>query len=147
MCDPIVVTDELKAVAEWVFWGGPPWAILRNGTHFLYQVMDYGRLADARTALRQVPQEVWIMALDQAYPGIVSKRSYWFWSRVFGRAPNTKEHDWMASRHIVDATPRAGLSKERRYRLAERTHRLGRAGKIPSPFATDRQGRATRPTL
>lgn len=128
VCDPVRVTPRIREIAEWVFWRGPYWAILRNGVRFLFQVMDYGRLNHVRDAYQLLPAALWRKALDEACPKTLSRGSFFLWSRVFGRDPHASGHNWASGRHVQDArSGRWALPAEEQYRLAERAHHAAAA--------------------
>ena len=119
---PLALTPERRRIAECVYWQGPAWQILRNGVCYLHLVMDHGRMDDARHTLLDIEDHLWIRALNEARPGMISRGAFFLWSRVFAMDPLDSPHDWAASRHMHDVHPWAGLSRKRRYEIAEREH-------------------------
>ena len=117
---PLRLTPERSAIADRVWWHGPPWTALRNAAHYLWHVMDYGQPDDVRHALRDVSQETWTWALDEARPGLLSKGSYVLWSLAFDRIGIDDPCDWPDCAHRLDRRP---LSGESRARLREREER------------------------
>lgn len=76
---PLPASGGLEAVAERMWWNGPPWTILRNGPSFLRHVMDHGRPDDVATCERVVPAELWTQTLLEAKPGSMSRTAHrWF---------------------------------------------------------------------
>ena len=112
--NPLSRTPKRWEIANRVWWNGPPWTVLRNASHYLWQVMDYGTHEDIRHALRDVTEDSWLRALDEARPGLLSKGSYVLWSLVFGRMHlDDPPCDWPDSAHRSDVRPLAGESRER----------------------------------
>ena len=138
--DPVAWTSERQRIAERVFWQGPSWGILRNGVAFIHQIMEHGWLEDAAYAHRNLPRALWTKALDAATPKKVSRRSFWFWSHVFGRDPDASPHDWADSRHIGDALPRGRLTRVQRRIIAGREHQEGQRGERAFPGAGQEAG-------
>lgn len=110
---PLPRTEKRWEIADRVWWGGPPWTILRNASWYLWHVMDYGRDADVRHALEDLPAQAWRRALDEARPGLLSKGSYVLWSLVFGRIEPGAVCGWPDNAHRLDAKPLAGQDRER----------------------------------
>ncbi|MCY3793718.1 MAG: hypothetical protein OXG51_05010 [Gammaproteobacteria bacterium] len=106
--NPLRQTPERSAIADRVWWNGPPWTILRNAAHYLWHVMDYGRPEDVRHTLRDVSRETWIWALDEARPGLLSKGSYVLWSLTFDRIGLDDPCSWPDSAHRLDCRPLSG---------------------------------------
>ena len=75
--------------------------------------MDYGQPDDVRHALRDVSQETWTWALDEARPGLLSKGSYVLWSLAFDRIGIDDPCDWPDCAHRLDRRPLSGESRER----------------------------------
>ena len=110
---PLALTPRRAAIANRVWWNGPPWTVLRNAAHYLWHVMDYGRVEDVAHALRDVPRETWLWALDEAGPGLLSKGSYVLWSLHFGRMePDGPPCPWPDAAHRLDCKPLRGASRE-----------------------------------
>ncbi|MCY3768857.1 MAG: hypothetical protein OXG56_05765 [Gammaproteobacteria bacterium] len=112
---PLVRSPERWKIAGRVWWNGPPWTVLRNASCYLWHVMDYGNTEDLRFTLRDLPPTLWIYALDQARPGVVSKGSYVLWSLVFERMALDDPCDWPDTAHALDCRMLAHDSRERMY--------------------------------
>ena len=120
--NPLARTAERWAIADRVWWNGPPWTVLRNASCYLWHVMDYGRDEDIDHTLRDLPPSIWTRALDQAKPGLLSKGSYTLWSLVFDRVSLGWQCDWPDAAHALDYRMLSGESRERlrqRLRRAE----------------------------
>ncbi len=111
--NPLQSTPDLWAIAGRVWWNGPPWTVLRNSSYFLWHVMDYGNTEDTRHTLKNVSEEVWIRALDDARPGLLSKGSYVFWSLAFDQMEVDEPCHWPDSAHRLDHRPLRGESRKR----------------------------------
>jgi len=119
--NPLKSTPRLWSIAQKVWWNGPPWTILRNSSYFLWHVMDYGRTKDIRYALSNIPEQTWMLALDEARPGLLSRGSYVFWSLAFDRIAPADSCDWPDSAHRLDHRP---LRRESRERMRMRQRRV-----------------------
>ena len=64
-------TPRRAEIAGRVWWNGPPWTVLRNASHYLWHVMDYGGRDDVRFTQVDVPGEFWCLALEEARPGVL----------------------------------------------------------------------------
>ena len=112
---PLSRTPARWAVAEWVWWNGPPWTVLRNGSQFLWSVMDHALPGHLRLMLREVPEERWRRALAEATPGRLSKGSYVYWSLAFDCMDLDAPCDWPDDAHVRDYRPLANESRARLY--------------------------------
>ena len=83
--NPLRQTPQRLDIANRVWWHGPAWTVLRNASHYLWHVMDYGQDKDVGYTRRDVPDTLWLQALEDARAGLLSKRSYVLWSLVLGR--------------------------------------------------------------
>ncbi len=119
--NPLESTPRRWAIAGRVWWNGPPWTILRNSSYFLWHVMDYGDTEDIRHILKSISEQAWILALNEARPGLLSKGSYVFWSLAFDRIRIDEPCDWPDSAHRLDYRP---LRNESRERIRERQRRI-----------------------
>ena len=129
---PLKHSPERDRIAGYVWWNGPPWTILRNASHYLWQVMDYGDMDDIQFTLKDVPRRLWLAALDDARPGQLSKGSYELWSLVLGRVKcEDPPCDWPDNAHRLDVRPLANDTRERLYERHRRAHerRVSRAEK------------------
>jgi len=102
---PLELTPERHAIASRVWWNGPPWTVLRNSSHFLWHVMDYGSTEDVRFALRDTDEQLWVQALKDARPGLLSRGSYKFWSLAFDQMRPGEKCDWPDTAHRLDYRP------------------------------------------
>ena len=119
--EPLAKTAKRWEIAGRVWWNGPPWTVLRNGSQYLWHVMDYGRDGDIEHTLRDLPPSLWTRALDRARPGLLSKGSYVLWSLAFDRVSLGWQCDWPDGAHALDCRM---LSGECRERLLERQRRV-----------------------
>ena len=127
--NPLKGSAQRFRIAGRVWWNGPPWTILRNASHYLWHVMDYGRADDIEFTVKDVPRPLWLAALDDARPGLLSKGSYELWSLVLGRVKcEDPPCDWPDNAHRLDVRPLAGETRER---LRAR-HRLARERRLKS---------------
>ena len=39
--DPVIATDTLRAIAERIWWNGPPWTVLRNSVRFIQHAIGH----------------------------------------------------------------------------------------------------------
>lgn len=122
-CDtPLRRSSRRWEIAERLCWNGPPWALLRNASAYLWHVMDYGTDADLHHALRDVRPGLWRRAIKQARPGLLSRRSYMCFSILLGEKPPEWVCDWPEEAHRLDVRPLANASREAlrcRYRRRE----------------------------
>ena len=113
--DPLRETPARRAIAHRVWWNGPSWTVLRNASHYLWHVWDYGTDEDIAFTQADVPKRLWIRALAAARPGLVSAGSYVFWSYVLGLMSGEEICDWPQTAHRYDYKPL--VSDERAERL------------------------------
>ncbi len=109
---PLLKTPQRWAIASRVWWHGPPWSLLRNASWYLYYVMDYAEPDDLAYTVHDIPKELWLGALDEAAPGLVSKGSYLLWSLLFGRLEPGARCAWSDRAHRLDYRPLANDTKE-----------------------------------
>ena len=107
---PLPMTPESRRAALCVWWNGPPRAILRNASFFLWRVWDYGREDDRDYAVEHIPQAAWLRAIDDAVPGEVSRGVVSYWGRRLGRIKDHEFVNWPDRAHIHDCRPHAGMS-------------------------------------
>lgn len=107
---PLPMTPESRRVALCVWWNGPPWAILRNASFFLWRVWDYGREGERDYAVEHIPEADWIRAIDDAVPGEVSRGVVNYWGRRLGLIKDDEFVNWPDEAHIHDCRPHAGMS-------------------------------------
>lgn len=120
---PLKHSSERHRIASYVWWNGPPWTVLRNASHYLWHVMDYGQADDIHFTLKDVPRRLWLAALADARPGQLSKGSYELWSLVLGRVKcEDPPCDWPDNAHRLDIRPLAGDTRERLYERHRRAH-------------------------
>lgn len=125
---PLAGSPERFRIAGYVWWNGPPWTVLRNSTHYLWHVMDYGITKDIQFTLRDVPAVLWNRALDQAGQGRVSKGSYVLWSLVFGRMALDEPCKWQDAGHLRDCRPLANDPRQTTYYRHARHHQYRLTG-------------------
>ena len=99
--------------AAYVWWRGPPWALLRNASFFLWRVWDHGTPDDVARAVNDVPAAAWRRAIDDAVPGEVSRGAMSLWARRYRLIRDGEYVDWPDAAHLHDQRPFAGM------RLAE----------------------------
>lgn len=115
-------TPRRMEIADRVWWNGPPWTVLRNASNYLWHVMDYGRVEDVRFTQTDVPCGLWKQALEEARPGLLSKRSYVLWSLVFDRIKPGELSGWPHTAHRMDWRPLEWATREQLYLRHERRH-------------------------
>ncbi len=129
VCAPLPKTNERWRIANYVWWNGPPWTVLRNAHVYLWHVMDYARYEDITFTLNDLPKPLWLDALDAATPGALSKGSYILWSIWFERGDiDVRMREWPDEAHRLDFRPHRNTPRERIY---ER-HRLARLKSDPT---------------
>ena len=129
--NPLPRTPQRWAIAGRVFWRGPQWAVLRNATHYLWHVMDGVSYDEIQFTLQDVERELWIQALKEARPGLLSKGAYIAWSLYFDLMQPPATCDWPNTAHRRDVFPTAHYTRADLYRRAELRHRKVKAGLIP----------------
>ena len=82
---------------------------------YLWHVMDYGSDEDIAYTRRDLETSVWLRALDEARPGLLSKGSYVLWSLVYDRIALGTICDWPDTAHRLDYRMLAYESRERLY--------------------------------
>ena len=112
--NPLRETPSRRAIAHRVWWHGPAWTVLRNASSYLWHVWDYGTDEQIAFTRTDVPERLWIRALEDARPGAVSAGSYVFWSYVFGRMSGEEICDWSARAHRHDYKPLVGDERAER---------------------------------
>ena len=128
---PLPRTPERWAIAGRVFWRGPEWAILRNAVHYLWHVMDGVSHDELQFTLQDVERELWIQALQEARPGLLSKGAYIVWSLHFGLMQPLDPCDWPDTAHRRDFRPIAHCTRADLYRRAALHHGKRKAGLAP----------------
>ena len=129
--NPLVRTPERWVIAGRVFWRGPQWAVLRNAVHYLWHVMDGVSSEEIRFTLQDVERELWIQALKEARPGLLSRGAYIAWSLHFGLMQPLDTCDWPNTAHRRDVCPTAHYTRADLYRRAALHHNKRKAGLIP----------------
>ena len=131
MGHPLARTPERWAIAQRVFWRGPPWAVLRNASHYLWHVMDGLSHDELQFTLRDLEPALWVQALREARPGLLSKGAYIAWSLHFGLMQPLDDCDWPDAAHRRDLRPTARYTRADYYRRAAMHHRKALAGAVP----------------
>lgn len=108
---PLPLTATTERVARSVWWNGPAWSILRNGSFFLWRVWDYGTEDQTRAILDAVPASAWLRAIDDATPGEVSRGATMLWALRFGRIGPLDYVDWPDTAHLRDYRPLKDLTR------------------------------------
>lgn len=124
---PLALTADRERIAGRVWFQGPSWTVLRNASHYLWSVMDYGATEDIACTLQDVPRSLWIKSLKNARPGKLSRGAYVVWSLAFGLIAPGTGCDWPDNAHLRDVRPLANATREQLY---ER-HRHGRTPAHP----------------
>ena len=106
---PLAATPRRIETALCVWWHGPPWAILRNASFFLWRVWDHGGAADVEHALHDVPAPAWLRAIEDAVPGEVSRGAVSLWARRFGVIGDADYVAWSDAAHLHDHRPFRGM--------------------------------------
>lgn len=78
---------DVIAVAPRVIWFEPPEKALADPIRFLAYLMAYGSAEDVATIRRYVDDDGLREALDNAPPGVIDPRSWWYWNAVVDRYP------------------------------------------------------------
>ena len=124
---PLALTADRERFAGRVWFQGPSWTVLRNASHYLWSVMDYGATEDIACTLQDVPRSLWVKSLKDARPGKLSRGAYVVWSLAFGLIAPGTGCDWPDNAHLRDVRPLANATREQLY---ER-HRRGRTPARP----------------
>ena len=124
---PLALTADRERIAGRVWFQGPSWTVLRNASHYLWSVMDYGATEDIACTLQDVPRSLWVKSLKDARPGKLSRGAYVVWSLAFGLIAPGTGCDWPDNAHLRDVRPLANATREQLY---ER-HRRGRTPAHP----------------
>lgn len=124
---PLALTADRERIAGRVWFQGPSWTVLRNASHYLWSVMDYGATEDIACTLQDVPRSLWVKSLKDARPGKLSRGAYVVWSLAFGLIAPGTGCDWPDNAHLRDVRPLANATREQLY---ER-HRRGRTPARP----------------
>ena len=124
-------TPERWAIAKRVFWRGPPWAALRNASHYLWHVMDGLSHDELLFTLGDLDRALWVQALRDARPGLLSKGAYIAWSLYFGLMQPLDDCGWPDNAHRRDFRPTARYTREDYYRRAAMHHRKVAAFEAP----------------
>ena len=111
--DPIAATPERCAIAERMWWNGPPWTVLRNSARFICHAIDHARDEDHDFLRQDLELERWTRALRTATPGTMSRSRYVLWSRTLGLMPVESSCDWTRKGHRNDF--RLNDSREQAY--------------------------------
>ena len=122
--NPLQRSPERWAIAQRVFWRGPPWAVLRNANSYLWHVLDGVFYEDIRFTLQDVERGLWIEALRAARPGLLSKGAYITWSLHFGLMQPLDRCDWPDTAHRRDLHPAAHYTRADFYRRQRRIRHL-----------------------
>ena len=127
--DPIAPTPALEAIAERIWWHGPPAVALRNANAFLWQVMDYANDDDVDTAMDEIERTRWVRAVETGQPGQLSRRSAIWWRLRLGLSVEEVERTWPRNRHRNDIKPLANEPRERMYERHRIAHEKAQAGR------------------
>lgn len=102
--NPLPATKRLKSIAEYMWWNGPPWTILRNRHEFLTHAMDWADPDDFLFLWNTVPRADWIAMLKTRKPGQVSTRSYCLCMSMAGclSPRDSLDEEWLEDRHVKD---------------------------------------------
>ena len=106
---PLLATRWRIETASYVWWRGPPWALLRNASFFLWRVWDHGTPGDLERAVNDVPAPDWRRAIDDAVPGEVSRGTVSLWARRFGVIGDGDHVAWPDEAHLHDQRPCTGM--------------------------------------
>lgn len=80
-------TDALKKVAAAVVWYQEPEDTLQDPIGLVLYTMEYGTLRQVRVVIEAVGMDGIKEALDNARPGILSKKKWTFWHAYIGTYP------------------------------------------------------------
>ena len=139
--DPLRATPERVAIAERVWWHGPAWTVLRNASHYLWHVWDFGSDEDIDFTRTDVAERLWRRAIEDARPGLVSAGSYVFWSYAFGLMSSEEICDWPARAHRLDFKPLVAGDERAERLLGAATSMLERiAGRLDACISRGEAG-------
>ena len=102
--NPLPATKRLEDIAQYMWWNGPPWTILRNRYEFLAHAMDFAHPDDFLFLWNTVPRADWITMLETRRPGQVSTRSYCLCMSMAGclSPSDSLDEEWLENRHMKD---------------------------------------------
>ena len=120
--NPVAITPDRATVARRVWWNGDPWTILRNGPRFVQCIMDNGSDEHIRFSRTDLPESLWLLALDRARPGVVSFGAYALWSILLKGGLPPDHAEWPRDAHRKDIPMMRGCSRESMYER-QRLHR------------------------
>lgn len=104
LMNPLPATKRLKSIAQYMWWNGPPWTILRNRHEFLAHAMDWADPDDFLFLWNTLPRADWIAMLKTRKPGQVSTRSYCLCMSMAGclSSSDSLDDEWLENRHVKD---------------------------------------------
>ena len=105
--DPLKATPRRIEIADYVWWNGPYWTVLRNSPQFLYHVTEYARTSDFLFITEDVPRDLWIKAIRSARVGRgLSRTGLGLLRGIFPEAlPKDWICDWHMEGHLHDYYP------------------------------------------
>ena len=145
----LTLTPRRQAIAERVWWNGPPWTVLRNASRYLWQVMDYGTDDDILYTRDDIPRDLWMIALQTARPGQLSRGSWILWSIAYGLIATTDDYvaacrpDWSETAHKRDWRMLSGAPRETLYAHQAMGSMLARGFSTEAALAAVAERRAT----
>lgn len=81
-------TPEILEIARRVVWFQPPEETLYDKIQFLCYLMQYGSIEDICTTQIYYTTDDFQEVLENAYPGIMDKRSWAYWNLVIFGTPD-----------------------------------------------------------
>lgn len=81
------INADLLAIAPHIVWFETPEKALSNPLHFMAYLMTYGTPADIAVVRRYVDDLGFQIAIENAPPGILDKRSWAYWNAIAGHYP------------------------------------------------------------
>ena len=79
---PLILTDQLRKVAQQSVWFEPPEQSIKNIPRFVAYVFTYGTYQATQVLQQQLSKAELIECLDKAPAGIYDKRSWAYWQLV-----------------------------------------------------------------
>lgn len=87
MTKPLPQNAELLAIAQHVIWFEKPEKALADPMRFLTYLMTFGTAEQIAVVEKHVGRQAFAEALNKAPPGVMDKRSWWYWHAMFGSYP------------------------------------------------------------
>lgn len=98
---PLRLTPERSEICNRIWWWGGPENALRNCRHYLYHVIDYGRMPDWKFTMVDVDREIWLYALETSREGLLSRGGHRLFA-VLLHGDITHSDNWSMNGHRND---------------------------------------------